>query len=337
MTTVSDNPQLKVMMDSLTLKYGKNTIMMADSNETMDIERISTGHYEIDEQCGGGIPRGRITEVYGPESSGKTTLALQVIRESQRAGLRAALIDVEQAIGFEYCTKMGIDLSKLLFSQPGSAEEALEIAEVMMKSGQVDLIVVDSVAAMATRRELEGAVGDEHVAELARIMSKELKKSLAVIKKNKVAIIFINQIRDKPAVKFGKKSTTPGGRALKFYASLRLEIVRLEAIYQTVSGDKFEVGQLNQIESVKSKVGPPKRKLRVELRYAIDLGNGTVQAPGYDAISNLIDTLVDTSIITKKKAYFTMQDGTQLLGKDAVREFLQDKTMLAKYLDLIKK
>jgi recombination protein RecA len=335
--TVGSSVKLQAAMAALNEKYGKATVMLADSDNSNDVDRIPTGNYIIDEATGGGIPRGRITEIYGNESSGKTTLACQLIKQAQDMGLTAALIDVEQSIGFDYLIKMGIDLSRLIFAQPSSAEEALEIAEVLMKSGDVALIILDSVAAMATKREIAGEVADEHVAELPRLMSKELKKSISIIKKSNTAVVLINQLRDKIGTfGHGDKESTPGGRAIKFYASLRIKITRIENIYKTVGGDKLVIGQLNQLETVKNKVGPAKRKVRTELRYAFVFPNGEMQTPGYDALLNLMDELIEKRIVWKKAQVYTMVDGSKITGKDDLRLFLLDTNNQKQYVELLK-
>jgi recombination protein RecA len=333
--SVATTPGLSAVLDSLNGKYGAGTIRRANSTEPIIIDRISTGHIDIDRVTGGGIPRGRITEIYGPESSGKTTLATQITANAQAMGLVAALEDTEHATDFEYNELLGVNMDDLLLSQPNSAEETLDILSSLVKSKEVGLIIVDSTAAMPTKRELEGEATDEHVAELARIMSKELRKLTALIADSNTAVVFISQLREKIGFNpTGQEMTqSTGGRALKFYASLRLDIRKAGQITITTAGDKFVSGQKTKIKTAKNKVGPALRTIEVELRYPTDLGKGVIQTPGFDGISALINASVEAGhMVGGGSKSFVFPDGTSIRGSQNARDYLAQTPELIKQL-----
>src|SRR5688572_33369172 len=256
---------LEVAVGQIEKQFGKGSIMrLGQRNAIAPTEAISTGSISIDFALGiGGLPRGRVTEIFGPESSGKTTLALQVIAEAQRGGGMAAFVDAEHALDAEYAKKLGVDIDNLLVSQPDSGEQALEIAEVLVRSGAIDVIVIDSVAALVPRAELEGEMGDSHVGLQARLMSQAMRKLTAILAKSKTCMIFINQIREKIGVMFGNPETTTGGRALKFYSSVRIDIRRTNQIKE---GDEV-VGSRVKVKVVKNKVAAPFRQAEFDVGY----------------------------------------------------------------------
>jgi recombination protein RecA len=315
-----DKAKLSAVLDALNLKHGKGSIMLADSNEHAPIDRISFGHFELDELTGGGVPRGRITELYGENSSGKTTALLHLIRTTQRMGGKAALIDVEHAIDLRHCEEFGINTKELLFSQPDSAEEALDIVDALAKSKLVMLIGVDSVAGLVTKAELEGEVGDAHVAQLARLMSLELKKQKGSANNANCAIVYINQLRDGIGPMASK--TTPGGRALKFYASLRVELTRTETLYIPYEGDKLAYAQKTKGKTVKNKTAPPFRQCTVELRYPVVI-HGVKQAAGYDELSAIIQLAVEKKIIKQSSGWFE-HNGSKVNGKEKMRVYIAE-------------
>jgi len=316
------NLLLQAIISQVNETYGKGSLILANSDNEVILDRISTGHIEIDKIFGGGVAIGRISEFHGAESSGKTTLALQVMAQAQKKGLQCAYIDVEHAIEPPYAKLCGVNWNKVLENQPMSAEEALDIMVALAKSGVVQLIVLDSVAALATKRMIEGTASEEHMAEVARLMSKEITKVNMHLKKNKVAIILINQLRDTLA-KFGKATSTPGGRAIKFAASLRVELVRYENITATINGDTISVGQKNYVTTVKNKVGPAHRKISVELRYPTELADGTIQKPGFCNLSAVIAAALESGVMTKVKNTVTFPNGATAVGENKVREYLQ--------------
>jgi len=297
-------------------QFGKGAIMRLGQRETLALEAISTGSIAVDAAIGiGGFPRGRVVEVYGPESSGKTTLALSVVGQAQKKGGIAAFIDAEHALDAEYARKLGVDIDNLLVSQPDSGEQALEIAEMLVRSNAVDVVVVDSVAALVPKAELEGEMGDSHVGLQARLMSQALRKLTAIVSKSRTTLVFINQIREKIGVMFGNPETTTGGRALKFYASVRIDIRRIASLK-----DGEEVtGSRAKVKVVKNKVAAPFR----QAEFDIDYGEGISKA------GELVDLGVDHKLIVKSGAWYSYGDLRLGQGRDNAKGFLRDNPDLA--------
>jgi len=297
-------------------QFGKGAIMRLGQRETLGLEAISTGSIAVDHAIGiGGFPRGRVVEVYGPESSGKTTLALSVIAQAQKKGGIAAFIDAEHALDAEYARKLGVDIDNILVSQPDNGEQALEIAEMLVRSNAVDVVVVDSVAALVPKAELEGEMGDSHVGLQARLMSQALRKLTAIVSKSKTTLIFINQIREKIGVMFGNPETTTGGRALKFYASVRIDIRRIAAIKdgEEVTGSRVKV------KVVKNKVAAPFR----QAEFDIDYGEGISKT------GELVDLGVEHKMVVKSGAWYSYGDLRLGQGRDNSKNFLRDNPDLA--------
>lgn len=300
---------LKEALKQIEKSYGKGSIMKLGERANVDVDAISSGSLSLDYALGiGGYPKGRIIEVYGPESSGKTTIALHAIAECQKAGGRAAFIDAENAIDPQYAKALGVDIDELILSQPDSGEQALEIAEVLIKSGAIDVIVIDSVAALVPQAELNGEMSDAHVGLQARLMSKAMRKLAGAINKTNCIAIFINQLREKVGVMFGNPETTPGGRALKFYSSVRLEVRRGEAIK---NGTDL-IGNKTNVKVVKNKVAPPFKTAVVDIMYG----------EGISHISEIIDLGANLDIIQKAGAWFSYNGEKIGQGKEAVRAFL---------------
>ena len=288
--------------------YGKGTIMRLGDDSSMNVEALSTGSLALDLALGiGGIPRGRIIEIYGPEASGKTTLALHAVASAQQAGGEAAYIDVEHALDPAYAQDLGVDINSLLISQPDTGEQALDIAESLVRSGAVDIVVVDSVAALIPRVELEGEVGDTVVGALARLMSQAMRRLAGAISKNNCTVIFINQLRQKIGVMYGNPETTPGGLALKYYASVRIDVRRIE----TLKANGEMIGNRTRAKVVKNKVAPPFREAEFDIMYG----------EGISKISEIVDMAVKLEIIDKAGAWFSV-NGQRMQGKDAVKEYL---------------
>jgi recombination protein RecA len=298
-------------------QFGKGSIMrMGDFQERMAFEVVSTGSVALDLALGvGGLPRGRIVEIYGPESSGKTTLALHAIAEAQKTGGTAAFIDVEHALDPNYAAALGVDLDNLLVSQPDTGEQALEIAEMLTRSNAVDVVVVDSVAALVTRAELEGDMGDAHVGLQARLMSQALRKLTAAISRSKTVMIFINQLREKVGVMFGNPETTSGGRALKFYASVRLDVRKLEAI--KVGQDV--VGTRTRVKVVKNKCAPPFRQAEFDITYG----------RGISKMGCILDVALDQNIVGKSGSWYTYGEQRIGQGRENAKAFLEEHADLA--------
>lgn len=301
---------LKDTIAQIEKQYGKGSIMKLGDRASVDVDAISSGSLKIDQALGiGGFPKGRIIEVYGPESSGKTTLALHAIASVQKKGGRAAFIDAENAIDPVYAQNLGVQIDDLILSQPDSGEQALEITELLIKSGAIDLIVIDSVAALVPQAELDGEMGDSQVGLQARLMSKAMRKLSGVMNKSECTAIFINQLREKVGIMFGNPETTPGGRALKFYSSVRLDIRKSEAIK---SGSDI-IGNKVNVKVVKNKVAPPFKTAVVEIMYG----------EGISYIAELLDLAVDYDIIQKSGAWFSYKGEKIGQGRDAAKNFLK--------------
>jgi len=292
-------------------QFGKGSIMRLGSRETIDVPAIPTGSLSLDAALGvGGVPRGRVTEIFGPESSGKTTLSLHVIAEAQKRGGMAAFVDAEHALDAVYAGKLGVDIDNLLVSQPDSGEQALEIAEVLIRSGAVDVLVVDSVAALVPRSELEGEMGDAQMGLQARLMSQALRKLTAIVSKSKTSLIFINQLREKIGVMFGNPETTTGGRALKFYASVRLDIRRIASLKE----GETVVGSRAKVKVVKNKVAAPFREAEFDILYG----------EGISKEGDLLDLGVDHKIIEKSGAWYAFNGERMGQGRENARQFLKE-------------
>ncbi|MBQ8217647.1 MAG: recombinase RecA [Oscillospiraceae bacterium] len=288
--------------------YGKGTIMRLGDDISVNVEALSTGSLALDLALGiGGLPKGRIIEIYGPEASGKTTLALHAVASAQKAGGDAAYIDVEHALEPAYAQQLGVDINSLLISQPDTGEQALDIAESLVRSGAVDIVVVDSVAALIPRVELEGEVGDTVVGALARLMSQAMRRLAGAISKNNCTVIFINQLRQKIGVMYGNPETTPGGLALKYYASVRIDVRRIE----TLKANGEMIGNRTRAKVVKNKVAPPFREAEFDIMYG----------EGISKLGEIVDLAVKLEIIDKAGAWFTV-NGQRVQGKDAVKEYL---------------
>ena len=301
-------------------QFGKGAIMRLGQQETLRIPAISSGSIAVDYAVGvGGFPRGRVVEVYGPESSGKTTLALSVAAQAQKRGGVAAFIDAEHALDAEYATKIGVDIDNLLVSQPDNGEQALEIAEMLVRSNSIDIVVVDSVAALVPRAELEGEMGDSHVGLHARLMSQALRKLTAIVAKSQTSLVFINQIREKIGVMFGSPETTTGGRALKFYSSVRIDIRRIASLKD---GDRV-VGSRAKVKVVKNKCAAPFRIAE----FDIDYGEGISRA------GELVDLGVDHKLIVKSGAWYSYGDVRLGQGRENVKKFIRENPELADELE----
>ena len=301
-------------------QYGAGAVMRLGQNTVQNVQSISTGSLSLDMALGiGGVPRGRIVEIYGPESSGKTTVALQIIAEAQKLGGEAAFVDVEHALDPVYAAALGVNTDDLLVSQPDSGEQALEIAEALVRSGAIDVIVIDSVAAMTTRAEIEGEMGDSHVGMLARLMSQAMRKLTPVIAKSNCVAIFINQVREKIGVMYGNPETTTGGRALKFYASVRMEVRKGEAIK-----DGAEIiGNRTRVKIVKNKVAPPFKECEFDMMYG----------HGISRIGEVLDLAVDLDIIHKSGSWFSYGERKLGQGRDAVKVLLENEPDFAKEVE----
>ena len=312
---------LQLTIDKLEKTYGKGTVMKLSDNKVVDVPAISTGSLGLDMALGvGGIPRGRVIEIYGPESSGKTTLTLHCIAEAQKAGGLAAFIDAEHAFDKAYAEKLGIDTENLLISQPDNGEQALEITEHLIRSGAIDIIVIDSVAALVPKGELEGETGDSKMGLQARLMSQALRKLTGTINKTGCACIFINQLREKIGVMFGNPETTTGGNALKFYASVRLDIRRIGAIKE--SADNV-TGNRTRVKVVKNKVAPPFKQVEFDIMYG----------KGISKSGEILDIGVELDIINKSGSWFSYKEDKLGQGRDAVKQLLEDNPELMDELE----
>lgn len=311
---------LDTALSQIEKTFGKGSIMKLGSKDTLQVETISTGSIGLDIALGvGGIPKGRVIEIYGPESSGKTTLTLQITAECQKKGGTCAFIDAEHALDPVYARKLGVNIEDLLISQPDTGEQALEIADTLVRSGAVDLVIIDSVAALVPRAELEGEMGDAHMGLQARLMSQALRKLTASISRTNCTVIFINQIRQKIGVMFGNPETTTGGNALKFYASVRIDIRRIGSIK-----DKEEVvGNQTRVKIVKNKVAPPFRVVDFDIMYG----------EGISKMGELIDLGVKANIIEKSGAWFSYKDTRIGQGKENTRNFLKEHPEMAEQIE----
>jgi recombination protein RecA len=302
---------LDVALRQIEKQFGKGSIMKLGESTHMQVEVTSSGSLALDIALGvGGFPRGRIIEVYGPESSGKTTVALHAIAEVQKAGGQAAFIDAEHALDPKYASNLGVNIDELLLSQPDTGEQALEIAEALVRSGAVDIIVVDSVAALVPKAEIEGEMGDSHVGLQARLMSQALRKLSGAVSKSKTTAIFINQLREKIGVMFGNPETTPGGRALKFYSTIRLDVRRVESIK---NGNDI-VGNRTKIKIVKNKVAPPFKQADVDMMYGL----------GISKEGSIVDIGTDLDIVNKSGAWYSYEGERLGQGRENAKQFLKD-------------
>lgn len=311
---------LKAAIAQIEKQYGAGAVMRLGDNGAQNCEAISTGSLTLDMALGiGGVPRGRIVEIYGPESSGKTTVALQIIAEGQKTGGVAAFIDVEHALDPVYAKALGVDIDNLLVSQPDSGEQALEIAEALVRSGAIDVIVIDSVAAMTTRAEIEGEMGDAHVGMLARLMSQAMRKLTPVISKSNCVAIFINQVREKIGVMYGNPEVTTGGRALKFYSSVRLEVRKGEAIKNGAE----VIGNRTRVKVVKNKVAPPFKECEFDMMYG----------KGISRNGEILDLATELDIIHKSGSWFSYGERKLGQGRDAVKEILENDAEFVKEVE----
>jgi recombination protein RecA len=321
MATDDKKKALSAALGQIEKQFGKGSVMrMGDNTAPRDIQAISTGSLGLDVALGiGGLPKGRVVEIYGPESSGKTTLTLQVIAECQKAGGTAAFIDAEHALDAQYAEKLGVNVDDLLVSQPDTGEQALEITDMLVRSSAVDVVVIDSVAALTPKAEIEGDMGDSHMGLQARLMSQALRKLTANIKRSNTLVIFINQIRMKIGVMFGNPETTTGGNALKFYASVRLDIRRIGAIKK---GDEV-VGNETRVKVVKNKVAPPFKQAEFDILYG----------EGISREGEIIDVGVQLDIVDKAGAWYSYNGDRIGQGKDNVRNFLKENPAMAEDIE----
>lgn len=319
-TSIGKEKALELALSQIEKQFGKGAVMKLGEFKTTDVEAISTGALSLDVALGiGGIPRGRIIEIYGPESSGKTTLALHMIAECQKTGGEAAFIDAEHALDPVYAKHLGVDIDNLIVSQPDTGEQALEIAEALIRSSAIDLVVVDSVAALVPKAEIDGEIGDTHVGLQARLMSQALRKLAGVLNRSNASLVFINQLREKVGVMFGSPETTPGGRALKFYASVRLDIRKIEAIKQ----DSEIIGNKVRVKVVKNKVAPPFRETEFDIIYG----------KGISKSGNILDLAVNLDIVEKAGAWFSYNGERIGQGRENAKKYIENNPELMQELD----
>ncbi|MBQ8228990.1 MAG: recombinase RecA [Clostridia bacterium] len=312
---------LETAIKQLEKQFGKGTVMRLGEEKGLNVEAISTGSLSLDVATGiGGLPKGRVVEIYGPESSGKTTLALHAVAEAQKAGGEAAFIDAEHALDPVYAANLGVDVDSLLVSQPDNGEQALEIAEALVRSGAIDIMVIDSVAALVPRAEIEGEMGDSHMGAHARLMSQALRKLAGACSKSNTIIIFINQLREKIGVMFGNPETTTGGRALKFYASIRIDVRRVEQIKGP--GNEF-IGSKTKVKIVKNKVAPPFKEAEFDIMYG----------KGISKEGEILDLAVLLEIVQKSGAWFSYNGERLGQGRDNVKALIKENEDLAKELE----
>lgn len=310
---------LSLAVDQIEKQFGKGSIMHLEGANKIDIETIPTGSISLDLALGGGIPKGRIIEIYGPESSGKTTLTLHVIAELQKTGGTAAFVDAEHALDPAYAKRLGVDVEKLLVSQPDSGEQALEIVETLVRSNAVDIVVIDSVAALVPQAEIEGDMGDSHMGLQARLMSQALRKLTSIISRSKCTVVFINQLRMKIGVMFGNPETTTGGNALKFYASVRMDIRRAS---QIKTGEEI-IGNRVRVKVVKNKIAPPFRQAEFDIMY-----NHGISVEG-----DILDLATEKGIVEKAGAWFSYNGENIAQGREAAKQYLVDNPKVLKEID----
>ncbi len=311
---------LEIALSQIEKQFGKGSVMKLGEATAMDVEAIPTGSLSLDIALGiGGIPRGRIVEVYGPESSGKTTLTLHMIAEAQKLGGEAAFIDAEHALDPVYAKHLGVDIDNLIVSQPDTGEQALEIAEALVRSGAIDIIVVDSVAALVPKAEIDGDMGDSHIGLQARLMSQALRKLAGAINKTKTVIIFINQLREKVGIMFGNPETTTGGRALKYYASVRLDIRKIENIKQ----DGDVVGNRARVKVVKNKMAPPFREAEFDIVYG----------KGISKSGSILDLAVNLDIVEKSGSWFSYNGERIGQGRENIKKYLEENPAVMKEIE----
>jgi recombination protein RecA len=311
---------LEMAFGQIEKQFGKGAIMKLGESSHLNIETIPTGSLGLDIALGvGGVPRGRIVEIFGPESSGKTTVALHIIAEAQKAGGEAAFIDAEHALDPIYARKLGVNINNLIVSQPDTGEQALEIAETLVRSGAIDVIVIDSVAALVPKAEIDGEMGDAHVGLQARLMSQALRKLSGVINKSKTTAIFINQLREKVGVMFGNPETTPGGRALKFYSSVRLDVRRIE----TIKRSNEMIGNRTRVKVVKNKVAPPFKEAEFDIIYG----------EGISKEGNVLDVGVNLDIVNKSGAWFSYNGQKIGQGRENAKNFLRENPEILKEIE----
>lgn len=311
---------IELAMGQVEKQFGKGAIMKLGDSTKLNLESVSTGSIELDIALGiGGVPRGRVVEIFGPESSGKTTVALHIIAEAQRNGGEVAFIDAEHALDPTYAKNLGVDTENLIVSQPDTGEQALEIAETLVRSGAIDVVVVDSVAALVPKAEIDGEMGDSHVGLQARLMSQALRKLAGAISKSNTTAIFINQLREKVGVMFGNPETTPGGRALKFYASVRLDVRKIENIKQ---GNDV-VGSRTRVKVVKNKVAPPFKQAEFDIMYG----------EGISKEGSVLDVAVNNDIVLKSGAWYSYGDTRIGQGRENAKQYLKENPELTRELD----
>ncbi len=311
---------LEAAMAQIEKQFGKGAVMKLGEVSNMNVEAIPTGSLSLDIALGiGGVPRGRVVEIFGPESSGKTTVALHVIAEAQKMGGEAAFIDAEHALDPVYAKKLGVNIDNLIVSQPDTGEQALEICEALVRSGAVDVVVVDSVAALVPKAEIDGEMGDAFVGLQARLMSQALRKLTGVINKSKTTVIFINQLREKVGIMFGNPETTPGGRALKFYSSVRLDVRKVETLKRA---DQV-IGNRTKVKVVKNKVAPPFREAEFDIMYG----------EGISKEGNILDIASNLDIINKSGAWFSYEGQRLAQGRDNAKQYLKDNPKLMEEIE----
>ena len=313
---------LNSVFEVIEKQYGKGSIMKLGDTTAVDVDVIPTGSMTLDMALGvGGVPRGRVIEIYGPEASGKTTVALHIVAEAQKRGGEAAFIDAEHALDPVYAEKLGVDIDNLIVAQPDTGEQGLEIAETLVRSGALDVIVIDSVAALVPKAEIEGEMGDSHVGLLARLMSQALRKRTGITSKTGTTVIFINQLREKVGVVYGNPETTPGGRALKYFASVRLDVRKMEVIKNGTEA----IGSKTRVKVVKNKVAPPFKEAEFDIIYG----------QGISKEGNLLDVAVNLGIIQKSGAWFSYEGERLGQGRDNVRKYMQDNPEFTKDIEEI--